>query len=86
MYIYKTKGVCSSTIKFQLDGNKVKSVEFEGGCSGNLKAISKLVEGMSVDEIASKLEGLTCGFKQTSCSDQLIKGIKAAQSSQVQAH
>lgn len=81
MYVYRTKGVCSNTIKFELDGDIVGSVEFEGGCSGNLKAVSKLIEGMSVDEIASKLEGLTCGPRQTSCSDQLVKGLKAAQSS-----
>ena len=76
--IYKTSGVCSSMIEFDLDGNVVKNVKFTGGCNGNLKAISKLVEGMTVEEINEKLRGNTCGFRNTSCADQLAKAVKEA--------
>jgi len=75
---YKTQGVCAQKINFDLDGDKVSNVEFFGGCNGNLKAISKLVEGMSVDQIEEKLLGNTCGFKNTSCADQLAKAVRAA--------
>ena len=75
---YQPTGVCSRLISFELDGDKVKNVAFLGGCNGNLKAISKLVEGMSVDAIEEKLLGNTCGPKPTSCADQLCKGIRAA--------
>lgn len=77
-FTYRTKGVCAQQIKFDLDGNKVTNVEFYGGCNGNLKAISKLVDGMSVDEIESVLKGNTCGFKPTSCADQLAIAVRAA--------
>ena len=77
-FTYKTKGVCAQQIKFELDGDKVTNVEFYGGCNGNLKAISKLVDGMSVDEIEAKLKGNTCGFKPTSCADQLALAVRAA--------
>lgn len=82
MYTYNTKGTCSRQISFDLDGDKVKNVEFVGGCNGNLKAISKLVDGMTVDQIASVLEGNTCGGRPTSCADQLVKGLKEAQAAQ----
>lgn len=76
--IYKTKGVCSSAIQFDITDNKVHNVQFTGGCHGNLQGIGKLVEGMKVEEVISRLEGIHCGFKPTSCPDQLAKALKAA--------
>lgn len=81
-YNYKTKGVCSTNIKLELDGDIVKEVVFTGGCNGNLKAISTLVKGMSVTEIEEKLLGNTCGLKGTSCADQLAKAVREAYNSQ----
>ena len=72
-------GVCSQKIEFELDGGKLKNVTFFGGCSGNLKAIGKLVEGMEADKVAALLSGNTCGFKGTSCADQLSRAIVKAQ-------
>lgn len=77
-YQYKTKGTCSQIIQFELDGDKVHNIVFHGGCNGNLKAISKLVEGMTVSEIEKKLKGNTCGFKKTSCADQLAVAVREA--------
>ena len=77
-YNYKTKGVCSQMITFDLDGDVVSNVEFMGGCNGNLKAISKLVNGCTVDYIEGKLAGNTCGMKPTSCADQLAKAVRTA--------
>ena len=75
---YYTKGVCPVKLEFDLDGDVVTNIVFTGGCNGNLKAISMLVDGWTVDEITSKLAGNTCGFKTTSCADQLsIALIKA---------
>ena len=74
MYEFKTKGTCSQMIYFDLEDNKVRNVSFLGGCKG----IGKLVEGMDVDEVISKLEGTKCGMKSTSCPDQLAKALKAA--------
>lgn len=73
--IYKTKGVCSSEIQFEIKDNKIKEVSFKGGCSGNLQGISKLVIGMPVDEVIQRLDGIKCGFKSTSCPDQLAKAL-----------
>lgn len=78
MYQYKTKGTCSQLITFDLEDNKVKNVQFLGGCNGNLKGIGKLVEGMDADEVIARLEGVRCGMKSTSCPDQLAKALKAA--------
>lgn len=75
---YKTKGVCSQLIQFEIEDNKVHDVQFFGGCNGNLKGIGSLVEGMDVDDVIAKLEGTTCGFKNTSCPDQLAQALKAA--------
>ena len=75
---YKTKGVCASVIKFDLEGNVVSNVSFMGGCNGNLKAISKLVEGMTVEQIEGYLKGNTCGMRGTSCADQLAQGVRKA--------
>ena len=74
---YKTKNVCSSMIKFDLEGNVVTNVSFQGGCNGNLKAISKLVEGMTVEQIESYLKGNTCGMRNTSCADQLALAVRS---------
>lgn len=73
---YKTTGVCSSQITYDIQDDKVTHVEFKGGCSGNLQGIGKLVEGMSVDEVIARLEGIHCGMKSTSCPDQLSKALK----------
>lgn len=73
---YKTSGTCSSAIDFEVEDGIVKSVKFIGGCNGNTQGISKLVEGMSVDEVIARLEGIKCGFKGTSCPDQLSKALK----------
>ena len=82
MYTYRTKGVCSQLIQIELDGDVVKDVKFIGGCSGNLQAISKLVAGMSVDQVISILEGNTCGTRPTSCADQLTRGLREARAAQ----
>ena len=73
---YKTKGTCSTNIHFEVEDGKVKNVSFTGGCNGNLKGISALVEGMKVEDVIDKLEGTTCSFKPTSCLDQLAKALK----------
>lgn len=78
-YIHKNKGVCSSAITFEVEDHKLKNVTFIGGCSGNTSGISKLVEGMEISEVISRLEGVTCGMKPTSCPDQLAKALKAYQ-------
>ena len=73
---YKTQGVCARSITFDKDeSGKITNISFDGGCNGNLKAISKLCEGMTADEIVSKLKGNTCGFKSTSCADQLAIAV-----------
>ncbi len=77
-YTYKPSGVCAMEIRLDLDGDVVRNVQFTGGCNGNLKAISKLVDGMTADQITEKLAGNTCGFRSTSCADQLTKAIQAA--------
>lgn len=73
---YKTKNVCSQQINFDLEGNVVKNIEFIGGCNGNLKAISKLLDGWTVEEIEEKLKGNTCGRRPTSCADQLAIAVR----------
>ena len=75
---YRPKGVCSQSIDFDIEDNKVKNVSFVGGCSGNLQGISRLIEGMDVNEAISRIEGIRCGFKSTSCPDQLAKALKEA--------
>ena len=77
-YTYKTKGTCSREINFEVENGKVKNVSFIGGCNGNLKGIAALVDGMDVDEAISRIEGITCGMKKTSCPDQLAQALKAA--------
>ena len=73
---YKTKGVCSRLINIEIENGIVKKVKFDGGCNGNTKGISALVEGMPVDEVINRLEGIKCGFRYTSCPDQLAKALK----------
>ena len=75
---YFPRGVCPMKLEFELDGDKVKNIVFTGGCNGNLKAIASLVDGWTVDEITEKLAGNTCGFKPTSCADQLAKAVTMA--------
>lgn len=75
---YKTQGTCSQHILFEIEDGKLKNVQFIGGCNGNLKGIGSLVEGMDVDQVIARLEGTTCGFKATSCPDQLAQALKAA--------
>lgn len=77
-YEYTTKGTCSQKIFFDIEDGKVHNVQFLGGCNGNLKGISSLVEGQSVDDVISRLEGIRCGMKSTSCPDQLAKALKEA--------
>lgn len=77
-YEYQTKGTCSRSILFDIEDGKVKNVEFIGGCNGNLKGIGALVDGLEVDEVISKIEGIHCGMKETSCPDQLAQALKQA--------
>ena len=75
-YEYTTKGTCSRSILFEVEDGKVKNVQFLGGCNGNLKGIGSLVEGMEIDEVITRLEGISCGGKPTSCPDQLASALK----------
>lgn len=77
-YTYKTRGTCSQFISMDLDGDRVYNVEFFGGCPGNLKAIPRLVDGWTVEEIAGKLSGISCAGRPTSCGDQLAKAVREA--------
>ncbi len=74
---YKTKGVCSREIDFDVEHNKVTHVHFVGGCSGNTQGVSALVEGMDIDEAIHRLEGIQCGPRPTSCPDQLAQALKS---------
>lgn len=73
---YQTKGTCSSAIDIEVNGGIIESVSFIGGCNGNLKGISALVKGMKVEDAITRLEGIRCGFKNTSCPDQLAQALK----------
>lgn len=75
-YTYKTKGVCSRSITLEVENGVILSCEFEGGCNGNTQGVSALVEGMEVTEAIDRLEGIKCGFKGTSCPDQLAQALK----------
>ncbi len=77
-YTYKTKGTCATSISFDIDGDVISNVAFTGGCNGNLKAVSKLVDGMTVSQIEDKLKGNICGMKSTSCADQLALAVRKA--------
>ena len=78
MYEYKTKGTCSQKIFFDIEDNKVKNVQFIGGCNGNLKGISRLLKGMKAEDAIERMEGTTCGPRPTSCPDQIAKNLKKA--------
>lgn len=78
---YKPQGVCSQKIDFEIVDNKVTNVQFLGGCNGNTQGISKLIEGMDVQDAISRLEGIQCGFRSTSCPDQLAQALKQATNS-----
>lgn len=77
MNTYKTSGVCAKEVKFEIEDNKIKQVVFIGGCDGNLQGISRLIEGMDVDEAIKRLSGITCGAKRSSCPDQLAVALKS---------
>ena len=77
VFTYKTMGVCSRNITIDVDGNTIQSVKFDGGCNGNTKGLAALLAGMDVDDAIARLEGTTCGFKSTSCPDQLAQALKA---------
>ena len=77
-YTFKPKGVCAAEISFDIDDGIVKNVSFYGGCSGNTQGVAKLCEGRKAAELAEILGGIRCGFKQTSCPDQLATAIKKA--------
>ena len=79
---FTPRGVCSNKIEFDLDNNQIHNLVFTSGCSGNLKAIATLVEGMEADRVVTLLSGNTCGFRDTSCADQLARAIVAAQAAE----
>ena len=81
-FSYTPRGVCSRQINVELDGDIIEHVDFVGGCNGNLKAIGKLVQGKSVEEVAALLEGNTCGPRPTGCTDQMVKALRAARAAQ----
>ncbi len=81
-YTYKTSGTCSQQIIFDIEEGKVHNLHFIGGCNGNLQGIGKLVEGMNVDEVIARVEGISCGGRPTSCPDQLARALKAAKANQ----
>lgn len=78
-YDYKTKGTCARSIQFDIEDGKLHDIQFEGGCNGNLKAIAKLVADKPIEEIASILEGNTCGYRNTSCADQFARALRQIQ-------
>ena len=75
-YTYRPRGVCSQQMEIDIDKGKVTGLKVLGGCSGNLQGIAKLVEGMDMDDVIARLEGIHCGFKSTSCPDQLAKALR----------
>jgi uncharacterized protein (TIGR03905 family) len=78
VFEYKTKGTCSTKISFSIEDEKIRSVSFEDGCNGNLKAVSLLVEGMKPQELIGRLKGVRCGRRGTSCADQLALAVEKA--------
>lgn len=75
---YKTRGVCSRLMRFEIEDNIVRNVEIVGGCSGNSQGVAALVEGMDIDEVIRRTQGIHCGWKDTSCPDQLAQALTAA--------
>lgn len=84
-YRYIPKGVCARQIEFEIEDGKLRNVVFCGGCNGGLKAVGKLVEGKPIEEVVSLLKGTTCGYKETSCADQLARAVEEAQEKQRRA-
>ena len=82
---YKTRGTCSSMIDLEVENNKIMNVRFTGGCNGNLQGISKLVQGMDIDEVIARLEGIHCGNRPTSCPDQLSKALRMIKNGEAEA-
>ena len=78
VYTYRTKGTCARTIDIEIEDGIIKEVVFNGGCAGNTQGIAKLVEGMKATDVIEKCEGIRCGFKPTSCPDQLAQALKLA--------
>ena len=78
MHTYRPRGVCSRRISFSIEDGLLKNVVFEGGCNGNTQGLSRLAEGMKAEEAVQRLEGIRCGFKDTSCPDQLARAIRQA--------
>ena len=76
-FVYKPQGVCSTKMTFEIDGDVIRSLTVENGCNGNLKGIAKLISGRTVDEVIDTLKGTTCGFKNTSCPDQIARALEA---------
>lgn len=76
-FVYYPKGTCSKKMTFEMEGDVVKSLKVLGGCNGNLKGISRILVGMKIDEVEKAFLGVRCGFKQTSCPDQIAKGLEA---------
>lgn len=76
-YVHKNRGVCSSAVEFEVENNHLKNVHFVGGCNGNTTGIGRLVEGMEIHDVISRLEGVRCGMRPTSCPDQLATALKA---------
>lgn len=76
IYKYYPKGTCSTEMIFELSGDTVEDLKVINGCNGNLKGIARLIQGMKIDDVIEKLEGTTCGFKKTSCPDQIAQGLK----------
>ena len=77
-YTYRTQGTCSQSIEFEVEDGIVRNVQFYGGCDGNTQGVARLVEGMKTEDVLARLEGIRCGFKPTSCPDQLCKAIRQA--------
>ena len=73
---YKTRGVCSREVSFDIENNIIKNVVFTGGCNGNTQGVSRLIEGMNIDEAISRIDGIDCGGRGTSCPDQLARALK----------
>ena len=78
--VYQTTGTCSQQIELDIDDeNRVQNVQFQGGCNGNLQGIAQLVRGMKVEDVKSRLDGIRCGYKSTSCPDQLVRALEQAE-------
>lgn len=77
-YTYKPKGICAQMITFDIEDDVISNIEFFGGCDGNHKSIASILDGAKVDFIEERLTGITCGFRDTSCGDQLAKGVREA--------